>query len=159
MFVDKISIWVDLLRSFKKDAITLIIIIIIIIITIINTLEGWYNFHLELMAFFPVISNFCPLPGSWPVYGLHRAVCVPYVQPVSCVCTENTHALLTYGITVSMATGSRPVNWEVDVRVLVKVKNSRFSESSRPALGSTQPPLQWTPRSIFPEVKQQGVWN
>jgi hypothetical protein len=37
-----------------------------------------------------------------------------------------------------------------------RVKNFHFSMSSRPALGSTQPPLQWVPGSSFPGVKRPG---
>jgi hypothetical protein len=33
------------------------------------------------------------------------------------------------------------------------VKNFVFSTSSRPALGSTQPPIEWVPGALFPEVK------
>jgi hypothetical protein len=36
-----------------------------------------------------------------------------------------------------------------------RVKNFLFSKSSRPALGSTQPPIQRVPMSISQEVKQQ----
>jgi hypothetical protein len=37
-----------------------------------------------------------------------------------------------------------------------KVKNFLFSKSSRPALGSTQPPIQWVPRGLSPGVKRSG---
>jgi hypothetical protein len=37
-----------------------------------------------------------------------------------------------------------------------RVKNFLFSTSSKPALGSTQPPIQWVPGSLSPEVKQPG---
>jgi hypothetical protein len=33
-------------------------------------------------------------------------------------------------------------------------KNFHFSMSSRPALGPTQPPIQWVPRVLSPGVKQ-----
>jgi hypothetical protein len=33
-------------------------------------------------------------------------------------------------------------------------KNFPFSTSSRPALGSTQPPIQWVPGAFSPEVKR-----
>jgi hypothetical protein len=34
--------------------------------------------------------------------------------------------------------------------------NFHFSMSSRPALGSTQPPIQWVPRALSPEIKRPG---
>jgi hypothetical protein len=37
-----------------------------------------------------------------------------------------------------------------------KVKNIPFSTSSRLALGSTQPPIQWVPGALSPGVKRQG---
>jgi hypothetical protein len=36
------------------------------------------------------------------------------------------------------------------------VKNFLFSKSSTPALGSTQPPIQWVPGVLSPGVKQPG---
>jgi hypothetical protein len=35
-----------------------------------------------------------------------------------------------------------------------RVKNFLFSKSYRPALGSTQPPIQWVPRALSPGVKR-----
>jgi hypothetical protein len=37
-----------------------------------------------------------------------------------------------------------------------KVKNFHFSISSKPVLGSTQPPFQCVPGAISPGVKRQG---
>jgi hypothetical protein len=37
-----------------------------------------------------------------------------------------------------------------------RVKNFHFSKSSRPSLGSTQPPIQWVPGAISPGLKRQG---
>jgi hypothetical protein len=37
-----------------------------------------------------------------------------------------------------------------------RVKNCHFSVSSRPALGPTQPPIQWVPGAFSPGVKRQG---
>jgi hypothetical protein len=37
-----------------------------------------------------------------------------------------------------------------------RVNNFHFSISSKPALGSTQPPTQWVPVALSPEVKRLG---
>jgi hypothetical protein len=37
-----------------------------------------------------------------------------------------------------------------------RVKKFLFSTSSRPALGSTQPPIRWVPRALSPGVKRPG---
>jgi hypothetical protein len=37
-----------------------------------------------------------------------------------------------------------------------RVKNFLFSKSSRPALGSTQPPIQWEPGALSPGLKRSG---
>jgi hypothetical protein len=42
---------------------------------------------------------------------------------------------------------------EVGVRVPGRVKNFLFFTSSRPALGSTQPPIQWIPGALSPVLK------
>jgi hypothetical protein len=42
------------------------------------------------------------------------------------------------------------------VGVRVPVGSRIFSTSSRPALGSTQPPVQWVPGALSPGIKQQG---
>jgi hypothetical protein len=55
---------------------------------------------------------------------------------------------------VSIATCCGLDNQRVGVRVLV---GSRiFSTSSRPALGSTQPPIQWVPGALSPVVNRPG---
>jgi hypothetical protein len=47
-------------------------------------------------------------------------------------------------------------NQAIWVRSLAGAKD--FSSVSRPALGPTQPPVQWVPGVLFPEVKHgQGV--
>jgi hypothetical protein len=44
----------------------------------------------------------------------------------------------------------------VGVRVPVGGKHFHFSMSSRPALGSTQPPIQWIPGPLFLGVERPG---
>jgi hypothetical protein len=41
------------------------------------------------------------------------------------------------------------------VSSLGRIKNVPFSTSSRPALGPTQPPIQWVQEAVYPGVKQQ----
>jgi hypothetical protein len=51
------------------------------------------------------------------------------------------------------------IGYELDdlrVGVRVSVESRIFSTSSRPALGSTQPPIQWVPGTLSPRVKQPG---
>jgi hypothetical protein len=45
---------------------------------------------------------------------------------------------------------------DLGVGVRVPVGSRAFSPASRPALGPTQPPIQWVPGSLSPVVKRQG---
>jgi hypothetical protein len=58
----------------------------------------------------------------------------------------------TYG--AGIATGHGLDDRGVVVRVLVGSRN--FSTSSRPALGSTKPPIQWISGALSPEIKRPG---
>jgi hypothetical protein len=60
------------------------------------------------------------------------------------------------GNVVSIATSYGMDDWGVRVQVLVGVKNFHFSILSRPALGSTQLPIQWAPGALSLGVKRQG---
>jgi hypothetical protein len=55
---------------------------------------------------------------------------------------------------VGIATGYGLGDRGVGVRV--PVGSRIFSTSSRPALGSTQPPIQWVPVALSPGVKRPG---
>jgi hypothetical protein len=57
---------------------------------------------------------------------------------------------------VSITTGYGLDDQWVGVRVPVRVTNFLFSTSSRPALGSTWPPIQWVPRAFSQGVKRPG---
>jgi hypothetical protein len=57
---------------------------------------------------------------------------------------------------VGIATGYGLDDRGVKVPVPKEVKNFLFSTSSRLTLGSTQPPIQWIPGSLYPGVKRQG---
>jgi hypothetical protein len=57
---------------------------------------------------------------------------------------------------VGIATGYGLDDRGVRVRVPVGVKNFLFSTASRPALGPTQPPIQWVPGALSPGIKRQG---
>jgi hypothetical protein len=66
--------------------------------------------------------------------------------------------LMSCGIIVGIAIGYGLDDRGVDVQV--RVKNFHFSISSRPALGFTQPPIQWVPRGgggSFPGGKAAGT--
>jgi hypothetical protein len=52
---------------------------------------------------------------------------------------------------VGIATGSG-----LDDQSPGRVENFFFATSSRPALGSTQPPIQWIPGTLSPGLKRQG---
>jgi hypothetical protein len=58
------------------------------------------------------------------------------------------------GSAVDMVTGYGMRDRGIGIRV--SVGSRIFSASSRPALGSTQPPLQWVPGALFQEVKKPG---
>jgi hypothetical protein len=55
---------------------------------------------------------------------------------------------------VGIATGYELDDGGVGVRV--PVGSRIFSTSSRPALGPTQPPIQWLPAALSPGVKRPG---
>jgi hypothetical protein len=57
-----------------------------------------------------------------------------------------------FGITAGYGLDDR----EVGVRVPVGGKNFQFSISSKPALGPTQPPIQWVLGNLSPGVKRPG---
>jgi hypothetical protein len=40
--------------------------------------------------------------------------------------------------------------------IILEIKTFLFSTASRPALGPTQPPIQWVPGVLSPGVKRQG---
>jgi hypothetical protein len=54
------------------------------------------------------------------------------------------------GSAVGIATGYEMGDPEVEVLVPVGFKNVHFSISSVPAVGSTQPPIQFVPGALFP---------
>jgi hypothetical protein len=70
----------------------------------------------------------------------------PYACPVF-----NTWLEWAMGSVIGIATGYRLNNWGVKSLSPGRVKNFKFFISSRPALGSTQPPIQWVLG-----VKRQG---
>jgi hypothetical protein len=59
---------------------------------------------------------------------------------------------------MNIQTGSRYRDWlngrQVGVPSPGRVKNVLFSTSSRPVLGSIQPPIQWIREALSPEVKR-----
>jgi hypothetical protein len=59
-------------------------------------------------------------------------------------------------IRVGIATGYGLDDREVGVKSPGRVKNFLFSTSSKPAVGSTQPPIQWVTGAHSPVVKRLG---
>jgi hypothetical protein len=57
---------------------------------------------------------------------------------------------------VGIVTGYGLDDWEFGVRAPVGHKNFLFSTSSRPALESIQPPIQWVTEAPSPRVKRPG---
>jgi hypothetical protein len=57
---------------------------------------------------------------------------------------------------VGIATGYGLGDQGVGVPSAGRVKNFLSSTSSRPALGSIQPPIQWEPEVVSPGVKRLG---
>jgi hypothetical protein len=57
---------------------------------------------------------------------------------------------------VGIATGYGLNDQRVRVRIPAGASIFHFSMSSRPALGSTQPPIQWVAGAVSPGLKQQG---
>jgi hypothetical protein len=59
----------------------------------------------------------------------------------------------------STSSGLEPVTFQLAAYCLnhyARVHNFHFSTSSIPALGSTQPPIQWVPGALSPGVKWSG---
>jgi hypothetical protein len=57
---------------------------------------------------------------------------------------------------VGIAIGYGLDNRRVGVPSPGRVKNFLFSKSSRPALRSTQPPIQWVPGALSPGIERLG---
>jgi hypothetical protein len=65
--------------------------------------------------------------------------------------------MVSRGSVVGIATGYGLDDRGIGVKSTgKKVKNFLFSTSFRPALGPTQPPIQWVPRALSPGIKRQG---
>jgi hypothetical protein len=81
-------------------------------------------------------------------------------EPVDLKCAIHNKIVLLLGTlrsrdsSVGIATGYGLDDRTVEVRI--PVGSRIFSTMSRPALGSTQPPFEWVPGALSPEVKRQG---
>jgi hypothetical protein len=62
-------------------------------------------------------------------------------EPESAICLVTSYGLEDQGVGVQVPVGG---------------KNVHFSLSFRPALGPTQPPIQWVPGALSPGVKRPG---
>jgi hypothetical protein len=84
------------------------------------------------------------------VTGLSESSITQYFMSV----LYDIHIFRRWNNIVDTATGYGLDNRGVGVRVPVGARI--FSKSSRLALGSTQPPIQWVPGTLSPGVKRQG---
>jgi hypothetical protein len=80
--------------------------------------------------------------GCWKGNELGKKWVMAFVKALS----QNT----SRGSAVDMATRYGLDEQRVGVRVPVRVNNFHFFLSSRPALGSTHPPIQLVPGGLFP---------
>jgi hypothetical protein len=78
------------------------------------------------------------------------------LQAKQVLCTSLLYKSTSYYFrsVVGVATDYGLDNWGVGV--LVQVGPRIVSKSYRPALGSTQPPIQWVPGALSPGVKRPG---
>jgi hypothetical protein len=89
--------------------------------------------------------------------------CCLWTWPVSKLYVENLNKFIgsfylmwSRDSVVGIATGCGQDNQGVRVPIPSKVKNFLVSKLSRPALGPTQPPIQWVAGAVSPGVKWQG---
>jgi hypothetical protein len=73
------------------------------------------------------------------------------ISKFSCITSIRRSRDSSVGITTGYGLDDRGVGVRVPV-----VKNFYFSTLSRPALGSTQPPIQWVPGALSAGVKRPG---
>jgi hypothetical protein len=88
---------------------------------------------------------------------LHARTVEQQKQPLLSNTPTNNGTMGLWGSVVGIATGYGLDDWGVGVRF--PVGSSIFSKSSRPALGSTQPPIQWVPGALSPGGKAAGAWS
>jgi hypothetical protein len=88
----------------------------------------------------PGYSADCQRPSD----GVHCRSCV---RACARVCRSRDSA-------VDIATGYGLDDRGVRIPSPIKVTEFSFSTSSRPALGSTQPPIQWVPGALSPGVRR-----
>jgi hypothetical protein len=95
------------------------------------------------------------LPASWFSYYvkvLNGTLCVSY-RVIPILSKMNKVERRRDGV-VGIATSCVLDDWRVGVRV--PVRSRIFSTSSRPALGSTQPPILRVPRAVSSRLKRPG---
>jgi hypothetical protein len=104
-------------------------------------------FYLELFLFLTELSIF-----EYDAFNHFGLICACLNHTLITQIFTDDGCMLCRCSIVGIATGYGLGDWRFGVRVSI-VLNVLFSTSSKPALGSTQPPTQWVPRMKRPGLE------